>query len=101
MAVINDLKIDREAAGTRYANALVELREAYIGLRAVELALNHTAHFNGSPPVVSTFPTWRDSFPGWMAHPQFVTGFRPGMDDEVDRAAADLRATINGTPRGE
>lgn len=80
-------KAVRQKAGERYAAALAELRDAYIDLYGIDLAMQGL-------PDLRTFRGDFDVIPWELRHPEFASDPRPGILIEV-RARLD-RATRHG-----
>jgi hypothetical protein len=97
MASVNDFMSDRTAAGERYAAAVTELREAYVELHAIDLALKSS---KVAPHLdVLTFRGDLDQVPVEQRHPQFAPGSRVGMIDAVRSRCDQIVKTFNGLPR--
>lgn len=77
MATITQVLADRGTAGARYAAAIVELKAAYIGLAAIDMALGNS----NVPTPAAQKPVRRfgepvegtlDALPPELVHPVYV-----------------------------
>lgn len=101
MATLSQLIAQRATAGSRYYDAVVDLRAAYIDLRAIELALsndNIAGAGASSPDALSQFRGDADMIPVAFQHPVYAPGNRGGM---IEDAKAGFDAIVANFPNEE
>lgn len=90
----------RATAGARYANAMVEMRAAYVDLAAIETALQNrnvgvgTSETQGGIGVSQTFNGRMLEIPLEARHPVFAPDALAGIDNAVDLQTKTYLATL-------
>lgn len=92
MPTITQVLADRATAGARYADAITELKAAYIGLAAIDMALtNSNVPTPGAQKPVRRFGEGPegtlDALPIELVHPAYVPARTFGWRKEIIAAA--------------
>lgn len=98
MPTVAQVIADRATAGARYAAAITELKAAYIGLAAIDMALANSnvptpfaqkpvrTFFNGGPEAL-------DALPPYLTHPVYVPARTFAWRNDIITAAETIIKT--------
>ncbi|WP_066722807.1 MULTISPECIES: hypothetical protein [Hyphomicrobiales] len=95
MATITQVLADRATAGSRYADAVTELKAAYIALAAIDMALDNNDVPTPGPqrPVRGFGPLTLDELPLELVHPVYQASRTHGWRKEIIAAAEPIIKT--------